>query len=52
MVETYENSNVLADFREQFMEQLHETQLDKMPPLPEMGTLNIRDILKSDFAFA
>lgn len=52
MVETYENSNVLADFREQFMEQLHETQLDKMPELPKMGTLNIRDILKSDFAFA
>ncbi|WYW04210.1 RNA polymerase [Pseudomonas phage vB_PpuP-Kallioja] len=52
MVETYENNNVLADFREQFMEQLHETQLDKMPELPKMGTLNIRDILKSDFAFA
>lgn len=52
MVETYENSNVLTDFREQFMEQLHETQLEKMPELPKMGTLNIRDILKSDFAFA
>ncbi|WYW04356.1 RNA polymerase [Pseudomonas phage vB_PpuP-Kurepalu-2] len=52
MVETYENNNVLADFREQFMEQLHETQLDKMPELPSMGTLNIRDILNSDFAFA
>uniref|UniRef100_A0AAU6W4B5 DNA-directed RNA polymerase n=1 Tax=Pseudomonas phage Lepni01 TaxID=3138536 RepID=A0AAU6W4B5_9VIRU len=52
MVETYENNDVLADFREQFMEQLHETQLDKMPELPKMGTLNIRDILKSDFAFA
>ncbi|WGH28271.1 RNA polymerase [Pseudomonas phage 10P302A] len=52
MVETYENNNVLADFREQFMEQLHESQLDKMPELPKMGTLNIRDILKSDFAFA
>lgn len=52
MVETYENNNVLADFREQFMEQLHESQLDKMPAIPEMGTLDIRDILKSDFAFA
>lgn len=52
MVETYENNDVLADFREQFMEQLHESQLDKMPELPKKGTLNIRDILKSDFAFA
>jgi DNA-directed RNA polymerase len=52
IVETYENNNVLADFREQFMEQIHETQMEDMPPIPEMGTLNIRDILKSDFAFA
>jgi DNA-directed RNA polymerase len=52
MVETYENHNVLADFREQFMEQLHESQLEKMPELPLMGTLDIREILKSDFAFA
>jgi DNA-directed RNA polymerase len=52
MVETYENNDVLADFRDQFMEQLHETQLDKMPELPEKGTLDIREILKSEFAFA
>ncbi|ALO79969.1 RNA polymerase [Pseudomonas phage PPPL-1] len=52
MVETYETHNVLADFREQFMDQLHDTQLDKMPEIPVMGTLDIRDILKSDFAFA
>lgn len=52
MVETYENNNVLEDFRQQFMLQLHESQLEKMPPIPQMGTLDIRDILKSDFAFA
>ncbi|QEQ94747.1 putative RNA polymerase [Erwinia phage pEp_SNUABM_10] len=52
MVETYENNNVLEDFREQFMDQLHESQLDKMPPVPSFGTLNLQDILKSDFAFA
>lgn len=52
MVETYENNNVLEDFRDQFMEQLHETQLEKMPEIPAMGTLDIREILKSDFAFA
>jgi len=52
MVETYENNDVLADFRDQFMDQLHETQLDKMPSLPKAGTLDIRLILESDFAFA
>ena len=52
MVETYESNNVLEDFREQFMDQLHESQLDKMPPIPAMGTLDIREILNSQFAFA
>jgi DNA-directed RNA polymerase len=52
MVETYENNNVLEDFRQQFMLQLHDTQLSKMPEIPTMGTLDIRDILKSEFAFA
>lgn len=52
MVITYENNDVLADFYSQFAGQLHETQLDKMPPLPKKGNLNLQDILKSDFAFA
>ncbi len=52
MVESYENHDVLADFREQFIDQLHETQMAKMPPLPKKGTLQIREILKSQFAFA
>lgn len=52
MVETYENNDVLAEFREEFMDQLHETQLEKMPALPKSGDLDIRLILESDFAFA
>lgn len=52
MVETYENNDVLADFRDQFMEQLHESQLEKMPEIPKAGTLDLRLILESDFAFA
>lgn len=52
MVLTYENNDVLADFYDQFADQLHESQLDKMPPLPKKGNLNLQDILKSDFAFA
>lgn len=52
LVETYEGNDVLADFAEQFMDQLHESQLDSMPPMPPKGTLNLQDILKSEFAFA
>lgn len=48
----YEHTDVLADFREQFIDQLHESQLDKMPPLPLKGTLDIREVIKSQFAFA
>ena len=52
MVSTYESNDVLADFYEQFADQLHESQLEKMPALPKKGSLNLQDILKSDFAFA
>lgn len=52
MVETYRDNDVLQDFYEQFEFQLHETQRDKLPPLPKRGKLNIEDILSSDFAFA
>ncbi|AUV61717.1 N4-like RNA polymerase [Pseudomonas phage Henninger] len=52
MVSTYQDNDVLADFREQFMEQLHETQLEKMPEIPAKGTLDITQILNSEFAFA
>ncbi|ALP47773.1 N4-like RNA polymerase [Escherichia phage GA2A] len=52
MVETYRDNDVLQDFYEQFADQLHETQRDKLPELPKRGKLNIEDILSSDFAFA
>ncbi|MGS8305965.1 DNA-directed RNA polymerase, partial [Salmonella enterica] len=52
MVNTYEENDVLADFRDQFADQLHESQLDKMPEMPAKGALDLQEILKSDFAFA
>jgi DNA-directed RNA polymerase len=52
MVETYEHNDVLADFRDQFADQLHESQLEKLPALPAKGTLDLSKILQSDFAFA
>lgn len=51
-VDTYEDQDILADFREQFIDQLHESQMEKMPALPRKGGLQIREILKSEFAFA
>lgn len=52
MVDTYEKNDVLADFFDQFADQLHESQLEQMPPLPAKGSLNLQHILESDFAFA
>lgn len=52
MVMTYEDNDVIMDFYGQFADQLHVSQLDKMPDVPAKGSLNIQDILKSQFAFA
>ncbi len=52
LVDTYEENDVLADFYDQFADQLHESQLDKMPEMPAKGSLDLQQILKSDFAFA
>ncbi|QGF19809.1 DNA-directed RNA polymerase [Pectobacterium phage MA1A] len=52
LVETYEHNDVIADFYEQFADQLHESQLEKMPAMPPKGNLDLQEILKSDFAFA
>lgn len=52
MVEIYENSNVLEDFAEGVKEQLHESQLKDFKEPPKKGNLNLRDILKSKYAFA
>lgn len=52
MVDTYESCDVIADFYEQFADQLHESQLEKMPAMPAKGSLVLSEILKSDFAFA
>lgn len=52
MVSIYESNDVIEDFYNQFADQLHESQLEKMPEVPAKGSLNLQDILKSDFAFA
>lgn len=52
MVSIYESNDVLEDFRQQFMLQLHESQLEEMPEIPKRGKLDLQEILKSQFAFA
>ncbi|MGL5583256.1 MAG: DNA-directed RNA polymerase [Cetobacterium sp.] len=52
MVETYETHDVIAEFYEEFAEQLHESQLEKMPAMPAKGNLDLREILKSLYTFS
>lgn len=51
MVETYDGNDVLEDFRDQFISQLHETQIDKLKPIPERGTLDLQGILETEYSF-
>ncbi|MGL5189576.1 MAG: DNA-directed RNA polymerase [Cetobacterium sp.] len=52
MVETYEDHDVFAEFYEEFADQLHESQLEKMPEMPKKGNLDIRQILESKYTFS
>lgn len=52
MVNTYEGRNVLNEFRNQFINQLHESQLEKLPEVPAFGKLNLNNIIEAKFAFA
>jgi DNA-directed RNA polymerase len=52
MVETYESHDVIAEFFAEFEDQLHESQLEKMPVLPNKGTLDLQQILESKYTFS
>ncbi|ADX87446.1 DNA-directed RNA polymerase [Vibrio phage JSF11] len=52
MVETYEEHDVIQEFYNQFEQQLHESQIEKMPVLPRKGNLELREILKSLYTFS
>ncbi|HFK4065596.1 TPA: DNA-directed RNA polymerase [Kluyvera ascorbata] len=51
-VEMYEENDVIKDFYYQFENQLPVELLSKMPPLPEKGNFNIKEVLKSKYCFA
>lgn len=51
-VDLYLNHDVLAEFRDQIVSQVPEDQRDQIPPLPRKGTLDITQVMESDFFFA
>lgn len=52
MVDTYTKYDVIEEFYKQFEGQLHESQLEDMPPVPSKGNLNLMEVLESNFAFS
>ncbi|MFN4278332.1 MAG: DNA-directed RNA polymerase [Ferrovibrio sp.] len=51
-VELYENHDVLEDFRQNILDMLSDERREKLPPIPDKGELDIRQVLESDFFFA
>jgi DNA-directed RNA polymerase len=52
LVEIYTSLDVIEDFREQIAAQLSPKNLEKLPPAPARGSLDLQGVLDSDFAFA
>ena len=44
--------DVLKDFRDQLIEQLPEEIAAQIPPLPPMGTLDLEQVMDSEYFFA
>jgi len=51
-VSMYQNHDVLAEFRASLAAQLPPEVAEKLPPLPEKGSLNLSAVLASDYFFA
>lgn len=52
LVDTYTQNDIIADFYEGFRDQLTEAQLEKMPPMPAKGTLDLSQVLLSKYTFS
>jgi DNA-directed RNA polymerase len=50
-VEQYQ-ANVLADFRQQLVDQLPEELAAQLPELPEVGDLDLEQVKQSEYFFA
>ncbi|MGY5795170.1 DNA-directed RNA polymerase len=51
-VEMYTKHDVLQEFRDGLAEQLGDELAEQLKPLPKKGTLNLTEVLHSDFFFA
>jgi DNA-directed RNA polymerase len=51
-VEMYETVDVLGSFREEITQQLSDEGKEKLPALPESGTLDLSRITESRYCFA
>lgn len=51
-VEMYEEVDVLETFRDELFAQLSEKNQEKLPPLPEKGTLELASVVESRYCFA
>jgi DNA-directed RNA polymerase len=48
----YETVDVLGSFREEITQQLSDEGKEKLPALPESGTLDLSQVVNSRFCFA
>jgi len=48
----YENYNVYEVVRDEALKVLSDTGADKLPPLPQMGCLDLTEVTRSQFAFS
>lgn len=51
-VDMYANNDVFAQFHEKVITQITPENLDKVPAVPFHGTLDIQDVLKSNYCFS
>ena len=50
--EMYKDGNVLQKFLDEVMPLIPEKSRDKIPPLPELGDLDVSEVLRSEFFFS
>jgi DNA-directed RNA polymerase len=46
-VDIFHNKNLLEDFAKEIHLQVNKTKRDKIPPVPEKGTLDVSKVLQS-----
>ena len=51
-VEMYETVDVLGSFRDEIAQQLSDEGKEKLPPMPDRGTLDLSKIIESRYCFA